>query len=261
MSLVGVGGLGKTQLALEYCYRDIEDTFQFIIWIDASSQETFERSLDNVASDERLIYRMGMSHMNLNVTKMLSELSEPWLLVLDGLNSKVMTIIQDEKYRSILRCENCSILATCRKEEVQGLGTTITMPHMTEEESIGLLKNSSRDTLSAPDDLIKIARLLDGIPLALSQAAAYVRKKHISFAEYLERYKDTQGELLAEAPQIFQYREIAGREKQVLASYTTATMSSMILRGSVRTRISKACSVQSRASSILTSVIRQQQAF
>src|SRR5947208_3692953 len=42
-TLCGLGGMGKSQIALEYCYRN-KDHYQCIFWIDADTEETLQNS-------------------------------------------------------------------------------------------------------------------------------------------------------------------------------------------------------------------------
>src|SRR3954466_12629954 len=47
-TLCGLGGTGKSQIALEYCYRN-KDSYRYIFWIDADTEETLQNSFANVA--------------------------------------------------------------------------------------------------------------------------------------------------------------------------------------------------------------------
>jgi len=50
--LQGMGGCGKSQLALEYCQRSREDKiFSTILWIDSTSPNTLHQSFTNVAKN------------------------------------------------------------------------------------------------------------------------------------------------------------------------------------------------------------------
>src|SRR4051812_335683 len=47
-TLCGLGGMGKSQIALEYCYRN-KDSYRYIFWIDAGTEETLQNSFVDVA--------------------------------------------------------------------------------------------------------------------------------------------------------------------------------------------------------------------
>src|SRR3954471_20044891 len=46
-TLCGLGGIGKSQIALEYCYRN-QDNYQYIFWIDADTEESLQNSFMEV---------------------------------------------------------------------------------------------------------------------------------------------------------------------------------------------------------------------
>src|SRR5690349_4502991 len=47
-TLCGLGGTGKSQIVLEYCYRN-KDIYRCIFWIDADTEETLQNSFVDVA--------------------------------------------------------------------------------------------------------------------------------------------------------------------------------------------------------------------
>src|SRR4051812_47641876 len=47
-TLCGLGGMGKSQIALEYCYRN-KDNYRYIFWVDAGTEETLQNSFADVA--------------------------------------------------------------------------------------------------------------------------------------------------------------------------------------------------------------------
>src|SRR5690349_18935017 len=47
-TLSGLGGMGKSQIALEYCYRN-KDNYRYIFWIDAGTEESLQNSFVKVA--------------------------------------------------------------------------------------------------------------------------------------------------------------------------------------------------------------------
>ena len=54
--LIGMGGAGKTQLALEYCRRmKDERRFRAIFWLDASSRDTMYSSMETTWGTSTLI--------------------------------------------------------------------------------------------------------------------------------------------------------------------------------------------------------------
>jgi hypothetical protein len=106
--LAGDKGVGKTQLALEYCFQaNLLRQFRTIFWVDASTLEnlylgiesmyaTISRSTDG-SRKEKLAF----------VTKFLNDLWHPWLLVLDNyeptlLYNNIMEILPTRGYGAII---------------------------------------------------------------------------------------------------------------------------------------------------------------
>src|ERR1700684_20024 len=56
-------------------------------------------------------------------------------------------------------------------------------------------------------DAIKLAEELDGLPLALATAGAYVHQTAISFSEYLHLYKASWAKLLKTSPELSSYED------------------------------------------------------
>ncbi|MCJ1439262.1 hypothetical protein MMC27_008654 [Xylographa pallens] len=82
--LEGPEGAGKTQLALEYCYRANKlDQFPTVFWLDASTEESLCLGLESMAATVRRSKQGTRSEKIDFIRKFLGELWHPWLLVLD----------------------------------------------------------------------------------------------------------------------------------------------------------------------------------
>src|SRR3954470_6764109 len=86
-TLCGLGGTGKSQVALEYCYRN-KDNYRYIFWIDADTEETLQNSFLDVA---RLLPGLASTKptkpndLVLYAIKWLQN-NDDWLLVYDNLD-------------------------------------------------------------------------------------------------------------------------------------------------------------------------------
>jgi hypothetical protein len=56
-------------------------------------------------------------------------------------------------------------------------------------------------------DALRLARELDGLPLALARAGAYLDQTAIGFSEYLNLYKASSAELLKDSPDVWSYED------------------------------------------------------
>src|SRR4051812_31922430 len=88
VTLVGLGGMGKTQIALEYCYRN-RPMYQYILWVEADSEHMIQSSFEKIA---RLLNLPITNPDKLEtivalVFKYLQEPGKRWLLVYDNVDS------------------------------------------------------------------------------------------------------------------------------------------------------------------------------
>jgi NB-ARC domain len=84
----GMGGTGKTQLALEYCSRSLA-RYDTVLWINASTRSSLGRSFHDCAMLQGLVEgRVHRNHLESRdrVLSWCASSSKPWLLVLDALD-------------------------------------------------------------------------------------------------------------------------------------------------------------------------------
>jgi hypothetical protein len=86
--LLGMGGAGKSQLALEWCRRMRETRkFKAIFWLDASSRPTLHHAMDTVAKNIAPEQSFDDSQASTTfVVETLSGWDDPWLMVFDNLD-------------------------------------------------------------------------------------------------------------------------------------------------------------------------------
>ncbi|KXJ85210.1 hypothetical protein Micbo1qcDRAFT_104217, partial [Microdochium bolleyi] len=166
-ALVGLGGIGKTQVALEFSYWVRQHRPECsVFWISALSEETFEQSCSAILRKLDLP-PADMGGEKCDVKQQLKDylsriwLADKWLLVLD--NADDVGLVE-----GLRRCLPCSdggmTLITTRAEEVA-----------TMVDSSTVLVGSCARLLSA----------LEALPLAITQAAAYLNRTCISIHDYL----------------------------------------------------------------------------
>lgn len=190
--LTGLGGVGKTQTALEYAYRTTEE-YQAIFWVNASSQETFladlvslSRTLGISAPQEQ--DAAGPDHLHL-VRNWLAQ-HRGWLLILDAL-SDVSLIFTALPVRSVGH-----VLATTQQWVSQTLARVYDVGPLAEQEALSLLLLRSGVARQQPGSqlreeraaAVRLCQHFDGLPLALDQAGAYIEQTGCSLGEYEQRY-------------------------------------------------------------------------
>jgi len=228
--LIGMGGAGKTQLALEYCQRMKNSRkFRAIFWLDVSSRNTLYSSIETAAKhllpDRVFDTPDGMVT---SVNEFLSRWNERWLLVFDSLDNP-----QDlSGIGSFFPVSQCGcILITSRLSGSNELGQSIEMDYMEKEEGLQLLLHSSgggTDELDAAEEILK---LLGNLPLAIDQARAYILKRRLGLRVFLAEYEMRKQSIMQETPHVWQYRRmLPGKEKGTpLSLLTTWEMSLQLL--------------------------------
>ncbi len=187
--LSGLGGIGKTQTALEYVYRHLYD-YSAIFWMSATSHETLIASCTAIA--EQLPYMKQLprnqSQLVTTVTLWLRE-HRGWLLVLDDIEAPAL--IQD--FLTIVR--NGALLLTSRHPSLDGRMPKIALhPMWAEEGALLLLRRTQYLAAHTSDDRARarnfalasrISAIMDGLPLALDQAGAYIEETQCNLTDFL----------------------------------------------------------------------------
>jgi len=228
--LIGMGGAGKTQLALEYCRRMRDERrFRAIFWLDASSRNTLYSSMETAAKQLLPDREFGTRDAAVVLVKdVLSSWSERWLLVFDNLDNP-------EDLADILSffpASHCgSILITSRLAGSKELGQSIELDRMEKEEGLQLLLRSSGGDTDEVDAAEEILSLLGNLPLAIDQARAYISKRRLPLRAFLTEYERRKESIMQETPQFWQYRRmLPGKEKETsLSLFTTWEMSLQLL--------------------------------
>jgi tetratricopeptide (TPR) repeat protein len=202
-AIKGLGGIGKTQTAIEYAYR-YQDHYARIIWLNAGSRETL---ISDVARLAREINIPGCSDENQNIVVRgfltWLEIQRNWLLILDNVEDIALV-------RSYMpRGNQGHLLLTTRRQAVGGAIEGISLDAMDEETGATfLLKRAKRIAVDLPPEqipakemqpAIHLSNVLGGLPLALDQAGGYIERKQCSLERYLQIYEQAHERLLAES--------------------------------------------------------------
>jgi tetratricopeptide (TPR) repeat protein len=222
--LLGMGGQGKTSLALEFCRREmVTRHFRFILWIDSSSPAALERSFAHVAenlaaiSGDKRAFPDSRAHINF-VKTTIENTSAPWLFVLDnydspGLFKKILDVTPHSSFGAVL--------FTSRHNGCTSLGTPIPIPGMSQNDSTELLLRRAgiERTISNLEQAKKVVDMLGYLPLAVDQSAAYIRSRRISPAEFVDHYQKRREKILKHIPNVWDYhRAVDGREEETPVS-------------------------------------------
>ncbi|KAF2105249.1 P-loop containing nucleoside triphosphate hydrolase protein [Lophiotrema nucula] len=215
VALVGLGGVGKSQLAIEHCYRAAEQSPEmWVFWVHASNAARFEQSLRDLADSVKI---EGRCDPQANIFKLvhdwLRDSKNTWLLVLDNVDDARFLLHapasgqgqSGDKSRSVSRplreylpyCERGSIIVTTRNKEaavklVEPRDIVAVEP-MDQMQAVALLEKKL-GAQQATSDLAGLAATLEYMPLAIVQAAAYIaqRAPRCSVAKYLDEFRKSE---------------------------------------------------------------------
>jgi len=198
----GLGGIGKTQTALEYAYR-YRAEYAAIFWVRADSRPALTSSLVELAHVLELPERHEQDQEIL-VQAVLRwfRLHPDWLLIYDNIDN--LSIAEP----FLPKAGTGHLLFTTRAHAFGELAQRVEIQQM--EPEIGALLLLRRASLLAiqatlnlanPDDQSiarAISQELDGLPLALDQAGAYIKEVPCPLPDYLGRYQTRRSDLLRE---------------------------------------------------------------
>lgn len=200
LAICGLGGIGKTQTAIEYAYR-YRDEYQAVFWVRADTRELLSADFASLATLLALPEKsdQDQSHIVAAVKRWLSRQIR-WLLVLD--NAEDLGMVSD----FIPEASNGHLLLTTRAQSTGQIAQRIRLEKLSLDEGILLVLRRSKFLIHAiPLDYTshahwskarEIAQIMDGLPLALDQAAAYVEETGCGLTGYVERYQQRKIALL-----------------------------------------------------------------
>ncbi len=201
-AISGLGGIGKTQLAVEYAYRYHQD-YQVVLWARAESREALISSYVTIASLLRLPEKDAQDQaITVQAVKTWLQTHRQWLLILD--NADELALVPEFLPPAL----GGHLLLTTRAAALGRLASRIDVETLPAEQ--GALFLLRRASLIAPDALLEqasdsdqalalqITQELGGLPLALDQAGAYLEEAGSDLSDYQQIYQQYHAHLLKE---------------------------------------------------------------
>ena len=156
--LHGLGGIGKTQLSIEFTRR-YHESYSAVLWIDGSSKEKLRRSIADLTSRlpqhhiperSRNYSQNGSANIDEVVQDVLNWLSLPandqWLLIIDNVDRKFSVPSRDPEGFNVKEyfptADHGSILITSRLASLWPLGTDQKLEPVDEAQGASILENS-----------------------------------------------------------------------------------------------------------------------
>jgi tetratricopeptide (TPR) repeat protein len=186
-ALYGLGGVGKTQLALEYAHRFAAD-YDLIWWIAAENPLNIPAALTRLAPRLNIPPTDDQEALAAAVLDALRA-RERWLLVFDNAEQA------DDLVPYQPAGGGGHILITSRNPAWRALAQAVQVDVLERDEAVRLLLRRTHDHDEA--SAAELAHALGDLPLALEQAAAYLEQNGMPVRSYLAAYQRRHQQLLA----------------------------------------------------------------
>ena len=188
-AISGLGGVGKTQLALEYAYRYASE-YDGVWWVHSEEAATLNADYAALAGPLDLKEKDAADQsVIVEAVRRWLERNTGWLLVLDNAPGR------SECAPYLPKGATGHVLITSRDQVWRGVATPLPVEVFDRAESVRFLLRRTGDTDEAAAGAL--AEELGDLPLALEQAASYIEVTGRSLSGYLELFRQRQQELLA----------------------------------------------------------------
>ncbi|KAL2827973.1 hypothetical protein BDW59DRAFT_159931 [Aspergillus cavernicola] len=205
--LHGLPGIGKTQLAIRFARVHKRD-FSAMFWLNGNDRDSLLRSLSSILprlpGQGPIPAPRNETEINDRAYQVLSWLAKEentdWLLIFDDIGQELFDDSSeiDDLKAFFPPVDHGSILITSRLRLSTETGTSHPVQKLESETAIQLLLQCSDLQLQSPgvdletdQDIIALAYRLDGLPLAITIAGAFIRETGISVKEYLQYYDES----------------------------------------------------------------------
>ena len=174
-ALRGLGGVGKTQIALEYAHR-FADEYDIIWWLNAEDPALIGEQLAALAVQLDLVDVGTDTAPAVAVVKAHLRGYDRWLLVFDN-------AVDSTGIREWLPGGRGHVIITTRAGGWSHIAATMGIDLMPRAESVQLLRTHHPEL--TPEEADRLATALGDLPLALVQAGGFLAETATSVDEYL----------------------------------------------------------------------------
>lgn len=179
LTLAGIGGIGKTSIALEYSQR-CKNLYSIVHQINCETNESMKNGMCQLAKKLGLYNDIQEFLFNKLIRK-LKAYQHSMLIILDnvGLHTPI--------YNIYVTNPRVKFLATSRSQKTQ---KTLLISPLSPEDSRKILQ----EKFYLPgeiEELDKLAKMLEGWPLALVQSAKIILKKNCTIPEFIKTIENT----------------------------------------------------------------------
>ncbi|KAH8193514.1 hypothetical protein TruAng_012320 [Truncatella angustata] len=221
--LHGLGGIGKTQLAVAYTKR-YRDEYSALFWFnikdEASIQQSFIKVAKQILQQHPNADRLSALDLQQNHDEVVEAVkawfsltgNTRWLLVYDNYDNPRLAGRTNDTGIDIDRflptAYQGSIIIMTRFSQIN-IGHLIRIKKLESmDDNLKILSIASgRDGLQDDMDAKELIKELDGLPLALVTAGAYLRRVSISMGDYVRLYEKSWARLHTSTPSLGSYED------------------------------------------------------
>ncbi|MEP0909762.1 FxSxx-COOH system tetratricopeptide repeat protein [Leptolyngbya sp. GB1-A1] len=199
-ALSGLGGIGKTQMAVEYAYHYFGKPYQWVFWVRADTELELSTDFGNLARALALPQQEAQeTEKKIEAVKRWFANHKDWLLIFD--NADRPELLQKFRPQNPQGC----ILVTSRAPvlDAVGIAEVKQVLKLSRQESIALLMKRTGQEQGTDAERTAAAQLaaeFDDLPLALEQAGAFIRERQIRIQDYWTSYQQQRFKLLEQHP-------------------------------------------------------------
>ena len=197
---MGLGGAGKTHAAVEYGYRH-RHKYNALLFVSGDSIQRLRSTLADLPKVLRLGTEESLPRIEAERLQMALEwlaAHDSWLLIVDNVDEEPVALALRGFFGNFTlgHVIVTSRLKSWSRQQVDSLDMQVL------DETVStdlLLKLTDIRRYKNADDFDKASALairMDGLPLALQQAAGYINEKRISLSQYLDRFENEAAELM-----------------------------------------------------------------
>ncbi|KAL4934882.1 hypothetical protein BDV06DRAFT_217819 [Aspergillus oleicola] len=195
ITIYGLGGIGKTQIVLETAYQVRErDPSCSIFWVECTTYENVEQGYMSIA--RKIGLQVNPEDVKERVKAHLSQESAgKWLLIFDNADDIDMWIKDSPTTPALRRflpqSQQGRVLLTTRNRTLAlklSSSLMITVPELDQETGLQMLHKSLLDyhQSTTNKDAVTLLEQLAFLPLAITQATAYINENGINISTYLK---------------------------------------------------------------------------
>ena len=212
--ICGLGGCGKSSLAFEYAWHNLERYPGGVYVINGESDELLRSSVQGIHG--QFVYKSQpnkheeakqFDQLMTETLSWLGSLRHKWLLLVDNMDQKKLSSYTRKMFLGQWKNKTVGEILVTSRRSPQTLckdlnlrpENCLELDAFSVDESIEFLKKRTglASAFQNQEEGVKeLAQELGGLPLALEQAAAYISELKCSAQSYLEQYREQRSILL-----------------------------------------------------------------